>query len=128
MKAKFFNYVVHSRGRSVKGSFTSKLIIDVRRMTQLAAWSAQEAAYEEGWEFDLMNFSVAIHPVYEVNTCSQCGFVKPEDEFDILKRGDKQWRRGKCLECRSQESCKAYEDNPDPANKRARKRREVDPA
>ena len=47
MKAKFFNYVVHSRGRSVKGSFTSKPIIDVRRMTQLAAWSAQEAAYEE---------------------------------------------------------------------------------
>ena len=63
MKAKFFNYVVHSRGRSVKGSFTSKPIIDVRRMTQLAAWSAQEAAYEEGWEFDLMNFSVAIHSI-----------------------------------------------------------------
>jgi hypothetical protein len=63
MKAKYFNYAVHSRDRSVKGSFTSKVAIDVERMTQLASWSAQEAACEEGWVFDLMNFSVAIQPI-----------------------------------------------------------------
>ena len=59
MKSRYFNFVVHSEGRSLKGSFVSKVAIDVKRMTQLAAWSAQEAACEEGWEFDLMNFSVA---------------------------------------------------------------------
>ena len=63
MKAKYFNYVVHSQGRSFKGSFTSKVLIGVERMTQLASWSAQQIACKEGWEFDLMNFSVAVQPV-----------------------------------------------------------------
>jgi hypothetical protein len=63
MKARYFNYVVHSQGRSVKGSITSKVAIGVERMKQLAAWSAQKAACKEGWEFDLMNFSVAVQPV-----------------------------------------------------------------
>ena len=63
MKAKYFNYVVCSAGKLVKGSFTSKVAINVKRMTQFAAWSAQETACEEGWEFDLMNFTVTIQPI-----------------------------------------------------------------
>ena len=63
MKARYFNYVVHSGGKSFKGSISSKKVIDVDRMTQLASWSAQETAYEEGREFDLLNFTVAIQPV-----------------------------------------------------------------
>ena len=63
MKAKYFNYVVNSRGRSVKGSFNLKRAIGVERMTQLASWSAQQTACKEGWEFDLMNFIVAVQPI-----------------------------------------------------------------
>jgi hypothetical protein len=63
MKAKYFNYVVNSRGRSVKGSLTSKVTIDVERMKQLASWSAQKVACKDGWEFDLMNFIVAVQPI-----------------------------------------------------------------
>ena len=62
MKARCFNYVVNSRGRSVKGSFNLKRAIGVERMKQLAAWSAQEVACEDGWEFDLLNFTVAVKP------------------------------------------------------------------
>lgn len=60
MKAKYFNYVVHSQGKSFKGSIASKALIGIERMTQLASWSAQKAACKEGWKFDLMNFTVAI--------------------------------------------------------------------
>jgi hypothetical protein len=63
MKSRHFNYVVHSNGRLFQGSFTSKTAIEAERMTQLASWSVQKAACEEGWEFDLMNFSVAIQPI-----------------------------------------------------------------
>jgi hypothetical protein len=63
MKAKYFNYVVSSAGRLIKGNVTSKVAIDVERMTQLASWSAQKAACQDGWEFDLMNFSVAVQPI-----------------------------------------------------------------
>ena len=62
MKSKYFNYVVCSAGRSIKGSLTSKVTIDVERMNQLAAWSAQKLIYQNGWEFDLANYSVAVKP------------------------------------------------------------------
>jgi hypothetical protein len=63
MTSKHFNYVVHSNGRLVSGSLSSKVAINPDRMTQLASWSVQKAALNEGWEFDLMNFSVAIQPI-----------------------------------------------------------------
>jgi hypothetical protein len=66
MKSKCFNYVVQSAGRSVKGHFISKVLVDVERMTQLAAWIAQKAACEERWEFDPWNFSVAVQPFRRV--------------------------------------------------------------
>ena len=64
MKAKHFNYVVHSAGRTVKGNYNGKTI-DVDRMTQVASWIAQKAACKEGWKFDLMNFIVAIQSIHE---------------------------------------------------------------
>jgi hypothetical protein len=67
MKAKYFNYVVCSNGRSIKGRVTRTVAIAVERMTQLASWAAQEIACEEGWEFDLLNFSVAVRPIIPVN-------------------------------------------------------------
>jgi hypothetical protein len=77
-----------------------------------------------------------------MKTCSKCGFEKPLEEFGIVKQGDKQWRRGKCKECEShyhreynelhadekrEKARKVYQDNPEPAKKRARKQRELDP-
>jgi hypothetical protein len=61
-KFKYFNYAVGSAGKTVKGSYTGRPI-DVDRMTQVAAWIAQEAACEEGWEFNLDNFSIAVQPI-----------------------------------------------------------------
>jgi hypothetical protein len=62
MTSKHFNYVVRSNGRLVGGTYTGK-VTTIRIATQLASWRVQKAALDEGWEFDLMNFSVAIQPV-----------------------------------------------------------------
>jgi hypothetical protein len=63
MKANCFNFVVHTSGRLIAGGMSTQMPIGIARMTQLAAWSAQETACEEGWEFDLLNFAMAIQPI-----------------------------------------------------------------
>jgi hypothetical protein len=47
----------------ISGSFSVKPAISAERATQKAAWKAQELAHSNGWEFDLINFSVAIQTI-----------------------------------------------------------------
>jgi hypothetical protein len=63
VKSKCFEYAVYSAGKMVAGGFTSKRAIGIERAKQEAACKAQKLACEDGWEFDLMNFSVAVQPV-----------------------------------------------------------------
>jgi hypothetical protein len=63
MKSKQFEYAVYSAGRMIAGGFTVKRAIGIERATQEASWKAQERAHKDGWDFDLMNFSVAVQPV-----------------------------------------------------------------
>jgi hypothetical protein len=63
MKIRQFEYAVFSAGRMISGSFSVKPAISAERATQKAAWKAQELAHSNGWEFDLINFSVAIQTI-----------------------------------------------------------------
>jgi hypothetical protein len=65
MKSKQYEFAVYSAGRMAAGGFAVKRAIGIERATQKVAWKAQADAHKNGWEFDLMNFSIAVRPIYE---------------------------------------------------------------
>jgi hypothetical protein len=63
MKSRQFEFAVYSAGKMVAGGFSVKRAIGIERATQEAAWKVQAIAHKDEWEFDLMNFSVAVQPI-----------------------------------------------------------------
>ena len=54
---KTYNYAVQSAGNTAISSVKAETS---ERATQEAAWAAQASACETGWEFDLLNFIIAV--------------------------------------------------------------------